>query len=193
MGVFVEGDDVMAKKKDFERDNRLKTVLQQTDQRTLAKLILDFCALNADNRTFVETRLAVAPDSLASYKKRIEEALYPEVYGRRSVSIAAARKAVTEYKRATNNQNGLLELMLHYVECGTAFTADYGDMWEEYYSSLQSMYDRLLKGLDKADDHIKESFRNKLRAVVDRAQGVGWGYHDYLVEGFVATYPDEED
>jgi len=109
MGVFVEGDDVMAKKKDFERDNRLKTVLQQTDQRTLAKLILDFCALNADNR------------------------------------------------------------------------------------SLQSMYDRLLKGLDKADDHIKESFRNKLRAVVDRAQGVGWGYHDYLVEGFVATYPDEED
>lgn len=175
-----------------KKQARLKARLQQADQQTLVKLIQDLCTLSTDNRTFLETRLAVATDPLAPYKKRIEEALCPDVFSKKPTSISAARRAVTEYRRAAGDQHGLLELMLYYVECGTDCTAAYGDMWEEYYASLESMYDRFLKALKKTDEHTKESFRNRLRTVVDRAQVVGWDYYEYLVEGFAATYPDEE-
>ena len=154
----------------------------------LATLVLDLCDVSEENRAFVDARLGVAKEPLTPYKQRIDEALYPDVFSNKPIRIAMARKAITEYNRAAGDLRGLLELMIYYVERGTAFTADYGDIDEGFYSSIESMYDRFLTALEKGDATTKESFRMRAKAVVDRARGIGWGFYDYLADRFSTAY-----
>jgi len=166
----------------------LESRIQKASSEVLARLVLDLSNLDDENRAFVEARLEVTPDPLKPYKERIDSALYPDVYSRQPIRIAAARRAVTEYKKAADDLPGVLELMIYYVERGTAFTADFGDIDEGFYDSLESMYDRFLKTLDRTGGETKESFRLRAAGVVDRAKGIGWGYYDYLADRFAESF-----
>ncbi len=166
----------------------LKSTVEKTSAEVLARLVLDLCGLRDENKAFVEARLDATSDPLKPFKERISKALYPDLVSREPIRIGAARRAVTDYTKATGNPAEVLELMMYYVERGTACTADYGDIDEGFYSSLASMYDRLLKKLDVSDRETKESFRSRAAAVVDRAQGIGWGHYDYLAGRFAESY-----
>lgn len=172
----------------------LEAAILEAKPDVVAKLVLDLCNLSDDNRFFVETRLAVTEEPLLPYKDRIYNALCPDVYSNKPIRIAAARKAIAEYKRAIGRTEGegLLELMIYYVECGTALTAEFGDINEAFYSSMESMYDRFLKGLEKVDPVVKESYRDRVCALVNRAGRVGWGFHDYLVQRLAEAYEDQD-
>lgn len=170
------------------KGSAVESKIEKASADVLARLVFDLCSLGDENKAFVEARLEATSEPLKSYKKRIDEALYPDVMSRQPIRIGAARRAVTEYKKAAGDLPGVLELMMYYVERGTACTADYGDIDEAFYSSLESMYDRLLKILDTGDGKTKESFRSRAAAVVDRAKGIGWGYYDYLADRFAESY-----
>lgn len=176
----------MAKGKN--RKQALRAAVRRSEPAVTAKLVLDLCELNNDNRVFVEARLAVS-DPLAEYKRRIDDALYPDIFSNKSLRVGAARKAVAEYKKATGNPSGVLELMIYYVECGTAFTAEYGDVDEQFYDSLESMYDRFLIALEKTSPATKAAFRERAEGVVRRTEGIGWGFYDYLADRFAEAYP----
>lgn len=178
----------MAKRKD-ERQ-QVKSAVRKSQREAIAKLVLDLYELSPENRAFVETRLGLRCDLLEPYKRRISEALYPDAFSRKPIRIAEARRAVTEYKKASGRQDGLLELMIYYVECGTACTADYGDIDEQFYLSLESMYDRFLNALDNAGPKTKDSYRSRAEAVVRQARGIGWGFYDYLADRFADAFPE---
>lgn len=173
-----------------DRKKQLKAAVQRSDPALLGKLVLDLAEISKENRAFVEARLAATPDPLKPYKERIEDALYPDAFSNQPIRIGAARRAVTEYRKAAGDPNGLLELMIYYVERGTACTADYGDIDESFYDSLESMYDRFLTALEKAGPAAKEAFRARAEGVVTRATGMGWGYYDYLADRFAEAYPE---
>lgn len=170
------------------KGNALESKIEKASAEVLARLVFDLCSLGDENKAFVEARLNATSDPLKPFKKRIDEALYPDVVSREPIRIGAARRAVTEYKKAAGDLPGVLELMMYYVERGTACTADYGDIDEAFYSSLESMYERLLKMLDTADGETKESFRSRAGAVVECARGIGWGYYDFLADRFAKSY-----
>lgn len=169
---------------------RIKAAIRGSPPEVLAALVLDLYELSTDNRTFIETRLGSGGDPLQPYKERISEALYPDAVSGKPIRIAEARRAVTEYRKAAGDQDGLLELMIYYVECGTACTADYGDIDAPFYSSLESMYDRFLNALEKVDPATKESYRARAEAVVHQTRRIGWGFHDYLADRFGEAFPD---
>jgi hypothetical protein len=171
-----------------KREQHVKAAVRSADPNMLAKLVLDLSELNDENLAFVEARLGLGEDSLLPYKQRIQDALYPGFD--QPIRIAEARRAVTEYRKAAGDPSGLLELMIHYVECGTECTVNYGDIDEPFYNSLESMYDRFLTALDKAGPTVKESFRERAERVVGRAQGIGWGYYDFLADRFDRAFPE---
>ena len=59
--------------------------------------------------------------------ERIERAFYTRS-GRPQLKLADGRKAIREYQTATADPVGTLELMLTFVETGTRFTRNFGDI-----------------------------------------------------------------
>ena len=103
-------------------------------------LVKDLYDHAADDRDFLEARCQVeggGSAALEKYRRKIIEQFFPRYgSGIEKVKLGEARKAIRDYRKATGNLAGTLELMLTYVESGTQFTCECGDMDEGFYKSL---------------------------------------------------------
>jgi ATP-dependent DNA ligase len=100
-----------------------------------------------------------------------------------------AKKVLSDYKKATGNKIAIIDLMVHYVECGNDFTLQFGDLDEPYYASIESVFESALKLMKTFDDHEVDDFIARLKEVVRKADGIGWGYHDAIEEMMSKAYP----
>jgi hypothetical protein len=142
----------------------VKVILSEKDKGELLKLVGDLYSLNKDNKVFIHSRFRIGKEQLEPYKKVISEALYPDIYKNKSIKLSAGRKAISEYRKATKDTIGSIELMVHYLECGNQFTVNFGDI-DEYFSRLER--------------------------VVDSASDIGWGYYDYISDLLEEYFPDK--
>lgn len=84
-------------------------------------------------------------------------------------------------------------MQLYYVECGTEFTNTFGDIDMKFYDSLCRVYHGVTAAVAECStDRLYQRFGERLKSVVHDSAGIGWGYHDYLVEEY-HTIPWMED
>jgi hypothetical protein len=55
-------------------------------------------------------------------------------------------------------------------------------MYEAFYASLESMFDRVLREIEKQPNKTQIKFLPHLSRVVVSAKDMGWGYYDYISE-----------
>jgi len=146
--------------------------LSDCSHRDLLGLIADLYDLSKDNKNFLETRFMPKDTSLNTYKKHIQRYLAPKEPWKDSenISIREAKKAISDYKKASSNPILLIDLMVYYVECGTNFSDEFGDMDEPYYSTLESMFDNAVKLMKKQDKADVIEFVERLEKVVGIAR-----------------------
>lgn len=161
----------------------IKRPLNSWGRAELIGLIHDLFNFSAENKEFLAARLVhdasmVAP--IKAYRRRIIDAFnkadgYPE--------LAKARDAIRNYEKASSDTPGTLDLMLTYVETGTDFTREYGDMYAGFYDSLCSVLDSFARKLANIERREQlEQFRGRLETLAKNAKGIGWGYGDYVCE-----------
>jgi hypothetical protein len=163
----------------------VKARLKHWDRAQLTGLIQDLFKRSQENRDFLITRLLAEPGdapALAPYRKRVEAAFYGKnglPQGR--LNLRDGRKAILDYQAASGELAGTLELMLVYVETGTQFTRELGDISESFYDSLCSVVHDIRKHLRSPDGRqLYARFRKRLEDLAKRADGIGWGYGDYV-------------
>lgn len=176
----------------------IKPKIAKMDKDGLIGLVKDLFDASSDNKAFLLARFP--PDDtpgsgLEDYKRRIWEQFYPK-RGFGSPSPKICRKVISDYRKASGDLQGLIDLMLLYVEAGTRFTNDYGDIDAGYYNSLLSVLDEALKALSTPKGiEIYPEFQDRLLDLADDAKDIGWGYGDEvidLVTTFDAEYEDLE-
>jgi hypothetical protein len=116
---------------------------------------------------------------LDQYKSVIKREFFP-ARGYGAARLSVARKAVTDYQKISESQEGLIDLMLFYVEMGVMYTNQYGDINEPFYASMESMYDRATKYIAK--NNLQDRFEQRCSRIVSDTSGIGWGFHDRLSE-----------
>ena len=168
----------------------VKAILSQQSPQELLQLIRDLYALRPEVKDFIHARFLRAKANVAPYKKTIHPSLYPDVIHGEDMDLARGRKAISEYKKATNDPIGTLDLMTYYVECGTQFTVDYGDIDEGFYESLDAMFTQVVKRLQHSDQETIDRFLPRLEGIVRQAQGIGWGYYDAIAETLEEAFPE---
>jgi len=144
-------------------------VLEMYDARKEAKEYLEFYA-NPDE-----------DGKLEEYKKIITEEFYPS-RGRQEpkTRFSICRKAVSDYKKLKPSPDKLADLMLCYVENACQFTYDYGDMWEQYYTSVENNFEKTMAFIAK--NNMLEHFKPRLRQCMEWASSCGWGFADTIAD-----------
>ncbi len=127
---------------------------------------------------------------LNKYKKIIEKEFLP-VGNRMSLKYKNCRDAIKDFQKICQNKNLVAELMLFYAEEGIEFTNSYGDINEQFYSNIASAYWNALEYISKND--LEDDFKEKAYKLMDKGQGIGWGFSDYLVDTYYEYFVDEED
>lgn len=107
--------------------------LDKLDRRALLQLVSDLMKISAENRTFVRARLGGSPGSVrAAYRRRIVAQFL--IGG--ELDLDAAYRSIAEYRRATGDVAGTLELMMTFVENGTQFGKEFPNVGDELYDSV---------------------------------------------------------
>ena len=158
----------------------------------LLALVKDLHDASPENRDFLRARFdaeGAGGEALEKYRRKIVEQFFP-ARGFGKLKLAEARKAIRDYRKATGHVAGTIDLMLTYVENGTEFTQQFGDINEAYYSSLESMLHELAGLLRGEGRECYPRYRDRLARVAQLANHIGWGYGDYVGEQ-VALLEDE--
>jgi len=89
----------------------VKARLASFDRPGLFALVQDLYAADEGNRAFLHARFGLGEDPLQPYKKTIDRWLWPDVFRGQAPSVSRAKKAITGYKRALGDPEGLAELI----------------------------------------------------------------------------------
>lgn len=148
----------------------------------LTTLIKDLYNASPANRDFLHARFQAEETegaALEAYRHRIIEQFFPR-RGFGKLKLAEARKAIRDYRKATGNVAGTVELMLTFVENGTDFTLDFGDIDAPFYNNLASVLSEMVKLLCQEGAEFYPRVRERIVRLATHASDIGWGYGDDL-------------
>ncbi len=150
----------------------------------LIALVKDLYEVSPENRDFFHARFQAEADdgaALEKYRRKIVGQFFP-ARGDGKLKLAEARKAIRDYQRATGNLTGGIDLRLTYVENGTEFTHEFGDINESFYNSLESVLNEMVRLLLRDSPESYPRFRERIQRLATLADGIGWGYGDAVRE-----------
>ena len=156
----------------------VKAKLADFDRPGLFGLVQDLYATSKDNQAFLHARLHLGENALKPYKAAIDRWLWPNVLWQQDTSVAKAKKAITDYKKASGTADGLVELMVFYCEQAAGFSADVALDDEGYLSALVRMFGQALSAILALPPEQRGALRARLDAVRSACDGMGYGVGD---------------
>jgi hypothetical protein len=160
----------------------IKAKLAAFDQAGLLALVQDLYAASKDNQAFLHARLRLGDDVLKPYKATISRWLWPDVFKNQDISVAKAKKAIADYKKAVGQTEGLAELMVFYCEQDSGFSADVGQDDESHFDALVRMFEQALKAIATLPEAQRPALWERLDAVRQRSHHIGYGVGENMDE-----------
>lgn len=180
----------MARKEQPDHSWRnVRAILKKADHNDLLKLVGDLYALRKENQNFLHARFLRDAGTLVPYKERIEHYISPAEPWKTPVKLSLGRKAISDYRKAVGDPEGLTELMLFYVECGVNFTREFGDIDEAFYASVISVFSDGMKMLNRCEEGVVRKLLPRFEEVIDSTADMGWGLHESLRDIFEVYSP----
>jgi hypothetical protein len=131
-----------------------------------------------DNQAFLHARFTLGDDVLKSFKTVIDRWLWPDVMKNQNTSVAKAKKALADYKKAIGHADGLAELMVFYCERAAGFANDVGLQDEGYFNALIRMFDQALKATRALPEGSRPERLAQLDGVRRTSHNFGYGVGD---------------
>jgi len=170
----------MAIKKKAPGWSDVKNKLANFDRSGLIGLVQDLYAASKDNQAFLHARFTLGDDVLKPYKATIDRWLWPDVFKNQDISVAKAKKAISDYKKAIGQSEGLAELMVFYCERAAGFCDDIGLQDEGYFDALVRMFGQALKIIAALPDEPRPALWDRLDVVRRISHNFGYGVGEDL-------------
>jgi len=158
----------------------VKARLAHFDHDGLVGLVHDLYRANKDNQAFLHARFGVGEDALEPYKATISRWLWPDMFRNQSASVAEAKKSIASYKKAIGQPAGLAELMVFYCERASGFSVEVGLEDEGFFVALVRMFEQALLAIARLPDAQRLLLMERLAAVHDISQNIGYGVADAM-------------
>ena len=158
----------------------VKVKLAAFDRAALLELIHHLYAAHKDNQAFLHARFGLGEDVLEPYKKTIDRWLWR--FGRcvseQDTSVSKAKQAISDYKKAAGEPEGLTELMVFYCEQAAGFCNDIAQQDEGYFDALVRMFEQALKLANTLPAPGRDGLITRLDAARGISHKFGYGVGD---------------
>ena len=175
----------MKNKDYFLKITELKNILRQQTKEDLVSLLTQCYKSNDMVKELITAKYGgnnAVKQIFEDYKIKIQNVFFPDRLSGK-LMLSEARKAISDFKKLCNDEELILNLMLFYAETGVEATNTYGDLYEEFYSSVEKMYWSVIEAINNhKDSRIFSILSKRIKAVVDDTGGIGWGFHDNLTD-----------
>ncbi|MFA9558175.1 DUF6155 family protein [Evansella sp. AB-rgal1] len=175
----------------------LNKALKDLNQKELIQLIADLYKVNKDAQQFLSAKFlgeTAVEASFTSAKRKIQDEFFPN-RGEGKLRLSVAKKAISDFKKLTNDSQRTVDLMLYYVELGTEFSHTYGYIDDSFYSSMVSMYEKVVDECIKDEKHY-HSLNQRMYNVLTMSQDDNYSYAIAIESLYLSIedyYEDEDE
>lgn len=169
----------------------VKAKLAGFDRTALLSLVQNLYAAHKENQAFLHARLGLGEDVLEPYKKTIDRWLWPDVLRRQETSVSKAKQAISDYKKALGDPEGLAELMVFYCERAAGFSKGVSHDDAGYFDALVRMFEQSLKITNTLAGNARRGLLTRLDRVRNISHEFGYGVGDemdVLLSEFVPSF-----
>ena len=169
----------------------VKAKLAGFDRTALLSLVQNLYAAHEENQAFLHARLGLGEDVLEPYKKTIDRWLWPDVFRRQETSVSKAKQAISDYKKALGDPEGLAELMVFYCERAAGFSKGVSHDDAGYFDALVRMFEQSLKITNTLAGNARRVLLTRLDRVRNISREFGYGVGDemdVLLSEFVPSF-----
>lgn len=165
---------------------QLKAQLAQKTQAELIQEISTLCQTFPQVKEYYKAQSSDIHEVVAKYQLMIEkEFIEGKTRGLPKARLSVARKALTDFKKLTDDPALIADMMLTYVKSISWFNSEYGPDVEEFYTNPEDMFEKALALIAK--HHLEEQFYEQAYAIVENACD-GWGHRDSLQDSYEEVY-----
>lgn len=181
----------MATKKKTASWSDLKAHLVGMEKYQLLALVKDLYGASKETQQFLHARYAVGgSDVLEPYKATITQWINPGDV-RKPLSVSKAKKAITDYKKAVGDPQGMAELGVFYCEQVFASLDLCTSEDESFYDSLCVMFAQALGHIQKLLQADRSPYIERMWQVRLKGNEIGWGVWDDFEQAWeVAGLPE---
>ena len=158
----------------------VKVRLDRMDRTGLVGVIKDLYEAGDLNRRFLHARFVSTAPVLEEYRRLVRAAVFPDPFSQRPIRLRDGTATIAEYKRATGDLAGTVDLMLEFVEAGTEQSADLGYGHDTYFGALERKVKEVVRSLDALADADRRAVTARLVKLGEYQGTIGWGYCDFL-------------
>lgn len=156
----------------------LSKYLKQSSKSDLEKEVKKLYDKFSEVKKYYEMELTKeTTKTVKDYKKK----LYKEYSTNRGAQGKgrnnASRKVITDFKKRTNSQKEVIDLLLYRVEMMLDYS-NYRALDEAFYNSLTRSFDEACQLI--ANERLEEDFKDKCERLLQMAPSVGWGVYDAM-------------
>lgn len=162
----------------------VKGKLTDLDRTGLLALLQDLYAASKDNQAFLHARFALGGAVLTPYKTEIDRWLWPDIFKSQDISVAKAKKAISDYSKAIGSPDGLAELRVFFCERAAGFARDVGLQDESYFNALIRMFEQALKVIGALPEVAHPALLQRLDSVRRQSHHFGYGVGDEMDDLF---------
>jgi hypothetical protein len=162
--------------------SNVKASLSSMDRAGLVGVIRDLYDASTANRRFLHARFVPAAAALDDYRDLVDKAVYPDPLSNRPIRLRDAAAAITDYQRSTGDLAGVLDLLLTFVEAGTAQAADLGYGDDAYFSTLERKLAKAADLFEALPDEDRDKVAARFVRLGQYQDEIGWGYGEYLAD-----------
>ena len=142
-------------------------------------MVQDLYAAHPDNRTFLHSRFGLGKDVLGTVQADHRPvALAGRLFASKDTSVAKAKRAISDYKKAVGDPAGLAELMVFYCEQAAGFASDVGYQDESYFDALVRMFEQSVSTANKLPNDTRDVLIARLDRVRSMSHKCGYGVGD---------------
>jgi hypothetical protein len=158
----------------------VKAKLAGFDRTALLGLVQNLYAAHKENQAFLHGRLGLGEDVLEPYKKTIDRWLWPDVFRRQETSVSKAKQAISDYKKAIGDPEGMAELMVFYCERAAGFSKDVSHDDAGYFDALVRMFEQSLKITNTLAGNARRGLLTRLDRLRNISHEFGYGVGDQM-------------
>ena len=169
--------------------SEVKRRLKEKTVKELIKIISECYKVSNESRFYISTELIENKQETENIINELREELSIAFWGKKKTlpppvpNLRKAKKTVSDLKKVTDNPEIIIQFMLGYIDHGIMYSCEYGDMWEQYYDSIENMFQHMTKMIVEHNEQINVwRIIKETEDVIWKSSEFGWGLYDNLTD-----------
>lgn len=172
----------------MKKKSGIKQLINDLERNELIEVILELSKISKKNEQFIN--LFIQGSNKGFREKIVREAktkMKSIFFGRNGypyerINLKEARSIISQHSKILKGYpDSILELKLYFVELGVEVIKDWGDMYESFYNSMESMLGNFCKDLFNNGKYY-DDFSKRIHELIPNTKSVGWGFHDFVID-----------